>query len=1112
MTLHTELETLLLLKGRPRPPAVLLAAAECAPLSKTGGLADVVGALPAALAELGFDARVITPYHRCIKDAYAGQVEHLAHIYVDLGWRHQYAGLERLCLPGLTVYLVDSEHYFGDRIYRGGEAEVEQYAFFQRAVLELLPMLPDFAPEVLHCNDWHTAMLPFLLKTQYQHRPQGRLRSILTIHNIAFQGWCPLDTAADLLGVERRWFSIDGILHGDCANFLKAGCLFADRVNTVSPSYAGEIRTPAFGEGLQEVLLCRGSDVSGILNGLDVRSYDPASDPNLVCNYDRSCWAEKKPENKTALLSELGMDRTGPDTPLIAMVTRMTAQKGFDLVLQAMDGIIDQGAAFVLLGTGDAHYEDAMRGLARRYPGRVCAVLEYNEALSRRIYAGADYLLMPSAFEPCGLSQMIAMRYGTLPIVHEVGGLRDTVRPYNRYTGEGNGFSFYDFNCGTLLGTVAYALSVYRNAEVRAALVDSAMATDVSFAASAVEYGKLCLSLVDGAGVTPVHRPEREEFRAPFGAVKCGETVRLRLYTAGHTVQGALLVNGETIPMLPDGADYLAADYTVPDQPGLVEYRFLLSGTVLLGQNGLGCGDMQPWTITVYDPAFSTPAWAEGAVMYQIFPDRFAPGGRAAARGAAYHRKLGRSVQLHKSWDEPVKYLPDPGQRDYCPNDFYGGTLQGITKKLPALRELGVECLYLNPIFESDSNHRYNTASYETVDPMLGSEADLRALFDAAAALGIHILLDGVFSHTGDDSVYFNKYGRYPGPGAYQSEASPYAHWYDFRAFPEDYRCWWGFPSLPEVNENDPGWQDYMITGKNAILRRWLRLGAGGWRLDVADELPDEVIARMRRAVKAEDAEALLLGEVWEDATTKISYGARRDYALGRGLDSVMNYPLRGAVLDFALGRMDAAGLATFLTQQRLNYPLPMYRCLMNHLGTHDTARLRTVLGSGSEGSHMDRAQQAAFTLTEAQNARGAALQRLCAAIQFALPGMPCVYYGDEEGMQGFRDPFCRAPYRRGDKALRAFYTELAAQRGGSQALRRGDAAFAAWGGDVLCILRYTGAEAALAVVNRGGAPVTLRPALSDFAPLRAADATRLGALPELTVGAEATQLHTWTL
>lgn len=1108
--MNAELEKLLLLKGRPQPPAVLLAAAECAPLSKTGGLADVVGALPAALGELGFDARVITPYHRCIKERYAGQVEHLAHIYVDLGWRHQYAGLERLCLPGLTVYLVDSEYYFGDRIYRGGQAEVEQYAFFQRAVLELLPMLPDFAPEVLHCNDWHTAMLPFLLKTQYQHRPQGRLKTILTIHNIAFQGWCPLDTAGDLLGVEPRWFSLDGILHGDCANFLKAGCLFADRVNTVSPSYAGEIRTPAFGEGLQEVLLCRGSDVSGILNGLDIRSYDPAGDPNLVCNYDRSCWAEKKRENKIALLSELGLDRTGPDTPLIAMVTRMTAQKGFDLVLRAMDAIMEQGASFVLLGTGDAGYEHAMEELARRYPGRIQAVLAYNEALSRRIYAGADYLLMPSAFEPCGLSQMIAMRYGTLPIVHEVGGLRDTVRPYNRYTGEGNGFSFYDFNCGTLLGTVAYALSVYHDPAVRAALVDSAMGTDVSFAASAVEYGKLYLSLVEPAGVTPQHRPEREEFRRPFGALQCGQTVHLRLYTAGHAGEAALLVNGETIPMAPEGPDHLAVDYTVPAQPGLVEYRFLLSGSVILGQNGLGCGEMQPWTITVYDPDFATPAWAEGAVMYQIFPDRFAPGGHAAASGAAYHRRLGRTIQMHKSWDEPVKYLPDPGEADYYPNDFYGGTLRGITKHLPQLRALGVDCLYLNPIFESDSNHRYNTADYGRVDPMLGSQEDLQALFTAAAELGIRVLLDGVFSHTGDDSVYFNKYGRYPDLGAYQSEASPYARWYSFQSFPEQYRCWWGFPSLPEVDENDPGWQNYVIRGKDAILRRWLRQGAAGWRLDVADELPDAVIARMRRAVKQEQADALLLGEVWEDATTKISYGARRDYALGRGLDSVMNYPLREAVLRFALGQLDAGGLAAFLTQQRLNYPLPMYRCLMNHLGTHDTARLRTVLGSGSDGAGLSRTEQAAFRLSPEQDARGGALQRLCAAIQFALPGMPCVYYGDEEGMQGFRDPFCRAPYRRQDKALRQYYAGLAAQRKDSPALTQGDAAFAACDPDTLCILRYTGAEAALVAVNRGSAPAELQPALADLTPLRAEDAARLGALPALQVPPCGSALARW--
>ncbi len=1095
--MNSELGRLLLLKGREKLPGVLVAAAECSPLSKTGGLADVVRALPMALNALGFDARVITPYHRCIKDACAADVEHLCHFYVDLGWRHQYAGLERLTLPGLTVYLIDSEYYFGDRIYRGGEAEVEQYAFFQRAVLDALPLLPDFAPEILHCNDWHTALLPFLLKTQYQGRPQGGLRTVLTIHNMAFQGWLSYESAADLFGIDPRWYGIDGIRHGDCANFMKAGCLFADRVNTVSPSYADEIRTPAFGETLQDVLLCRGSDVSGILNGLDTETFDPAADPALVCNYDAGS-PEKKRENKLALLEELGLNKASADTPLIAMVTRMTAQKGFDLVLQALDTIMEQDVAFVLLGTGDAAYENAMRGMEARYKGRLCAYLAYSEPLSRRIYAGADFLLMPSAFEPCGLSQLIAMRYGTLPIVHEVGGLRDTVRPYNRFTGGGNGFSFYDFNCGTLLGTVAYALATYRDRTAMPQLIDRAMRGDYSFGPAAVEYGKLYLSVLPAASCRVVHDCAQELYRAPLGALRCGETVHLRLYAADAADSAVLLAGGESYPMQKESDGFFGVDLRVPDEPGLLWYSFRLAEDVCFGADGVGYSEMRPWCITVYDREFETPAWAEGAVMYQIFPDRFAPGGDSFAKGVKYHRGKKRRIEVHQRWDEPVKYLPADGGEYYCPNDFYGGTLRGIAERLPELAERGIRCIYLNPVFESDSNHRYNIADYRRIDPMLGTQADFRALCTAAKKCGIRIVLDGVFSHTGDDSIYFNRYGHYAAPGAYQSEESPWHAWYDFRTFPDDYRCWWGFRSLPEVDETNPDWQDFIISGEDSVMKHWLRQGAGGWRLDVADELPDEVIARMRTAVKGEAPEALLLGEVWEDATTKISYGVRRSYALGRGLDSVMNYPLRTALIDFALGRTDASALSGFLLEQKLAYPAPMYRCLMNLLSSHDTARIRTVLGSGQDGSGLSREQQAAFALTPEQDKRGRTLQKLCAVLQFALPGIPCIYYGDEEGMQGFRDPFCRAPYQPRDKALRAFYARLAEARNSSDALRRGDAAFAAHGGDVVCILRWTDADARLIAVNRSAEPAEFRPEIADFAPLTAADAARFRALPKL--------------
>ena len=480
-------------KGRKQFPRVLLAAAECAPLSKTGGLADVVGTLPKALKKLGMDARVITPYHRCIKEKYADRVEHLFHFYVDLGWRHQYAGIEKLEIDGVTVYLVDSEYYFGDKIYRGGDAETEQYAFFCRAVLDCLPNI-GFEPEVLHCNDWHTAMLPMLAKTQYDDFRRD-MRFLLTIHNIAFQGWCSFGSAKDLLRIEDKYLTGEFMELNGCADFLKAGCVFSDRINTVSPNYAEEIRTPYYAEGLEGILNARAGELSGIINGIDREVFDPRHDPDIPAGYDKSHFGGKA-KCKAALQERLGLE-VRYDLPVVAMVTRMTEQKGFDLVAYVIDELMMSGKLqFVLLGSGDQRFEDFMRGAEERYKGSLAAYIGYNEALAHLVYAGSDFLLMPSRFEPCGLSQMIAMRYGSLPIVRETGGLKDTVAPYNCYTGEGNGFSFANYDACEMRDTILRALDVYSDKEVMKSLVKNAMGTDFGFDRSAEEYARLYISML----------------------------------------------------------------------------------------------------------------------------------------------------------------------------------------------------------------------------------------------------------------------------------------------------------------------------------------------------------------------------------------------------------------------------------------------------------------------------------------------------------------------------------------------------------------------------------------------------------------------------------------
>ena len=478
-------------KGRKELPAVLLASAECAPLSKTGGLADVVGTLPKDLAKLGVDARVITPYHRVIKEKYADQVEHMFYFYARLGWRSEYVGIEKLVLDGVTIYLVDNEHYFGDKIYRGGDAELEQYAFFTRAVLDAIPNL-DFAPEVVHCNDWHTAMIPMLGKTQYVGGRQAELKYLLTIHNIAFQGKCGFDRVQDLLGVDSRYYTPEFMELNGCADFLKAGCVFADRINTVSPSYAEEIKTSYYGEGLEGILNARSGQLTGIINGIDKDLFDPHKDPLIPAHYNRGL-LRGKAKCKAALQERLGL-QVRPEVPVFAMVTRMTEQKGFDLVAAVIDDMMTwSDMQFVLLGSGDKRFEEFMRNAENRWKGRLCSYIGYNEDLAHLIYAGSDFYVMPSRFEPCGLSQMIAMRYGSIPIVRETGGLRDTVQPYNRFTGEGTGFTFSRYDAYDLKETMYRALECWSNDEIMNGLIQHAMAADFGFGLSAEEYARTYL-------------------------------------------------------------------------------------------------------------------------------------------------------------------------------------------------------------------------------------------------------------------------------------------------------------------------------------------------------------------------------------------------------------------------------------------------------------------------------------------------------------------------------------------------------------------------------------------------------------------------------------------
>ncbi|MBQ8953400.1 MAG: glycogen synthase GlgA [Clostridia bacterium] len=441
---------------------ILMAASECVPFIKTGGLADVIGALPKHIASEGEDIRIVIPKYGEIPETFRNQMTHLCDFYLDLGWRRQYCGVETLELNGITCYFIDNEYYFNrPYIYGTGGDEVERFAFFDRAVLEILPRI-GFFPDVLHCHDWQTGLIPALLKIQYAHLPEyAGIRTAYTIHNLQYQGIFPIGYVEDLLHLGDEAYLEGGVAFYNQCSFMKGGLNFADRITTVSPTYAEEIQTPYYGEQLDGLLRARAADLTGILNGIDTAEYDPAADPFIELNYSWHSIARKQ-KNKLALQSELGLNED-ENAPLIGMVSRLSGQKGLDLVQCVLNEIMATGAQLVVLGKGEDNYVNMFCSAQKRYPGRIAARIEMNGALAHRIYAACDLFLMPSKFEPCGLSQMIALRYGTLPIVRETGGLRDTVLSYNEFTGEGNGFTFFNYNAHDMLHVIERAVGIYKN-------------------------------------------------------------------------------------------------------------------------------------------------------------------------------------------------------------------------------------------------------------------------------------------------------------------------------------------------------------------------------------------------------------------------------------------------------------------------------------------------------------------------------------------------------------------------------------------------------------------------------------------------------------------------
>ena len=557
------------------------------------------------------------------------------------------------------------------------------------------------------------------------------------------------------------------------------------------------------------------------------------------------------------------------------------------------------------------------------------------------------------------------------------------------------------------------------------------------------------------------HNSWKKIYRHPHGALETKSTVRLRVavQSVGIPDEVFCVLNNKSVQMHysfdMSGSRVYECSAELPDSSGLVFYYFYVIadgekkfyGNNKAALGGLGEESFEKpslyYQITVYEKGFDTPDWMKNAIVYQIFPDRFFRGNKTPFHGH------------ERNWGEEPFYRADQFGGKYLSNDFFGGTLKGIEEKLPYLKELGITAIYLNPIFKAFSNHRYDTGDYEIIDETLGTNEDFKALCKKAKDSDIKIILDGVFSHTGADSRYFNKYGNFDGVGAYQSENSPYYSWYNFSSFPDKYDSWWGFDTLPNVNELDENFVGFIAENKNSVIKKWLRLGASGWRLDVADELPDEFIEKLRRAVKEENPEALLLGEVWEDASNKVSYGVQRKFLWGNWLDSVMNYVFRTAVLDYLTG-FDAGLFSMRINSMLENYPKPSLYSSMNLISSHDVPRALTVLSDAPDFRSLSRNEQHDYLIPPEKKALAEKRMLLATIIQMTMPGAPCIYYGDEAGMYGYADPFNRQcfPWGNENSETQECVKKFAALRNENACLRTGKYDTLYYFNGVICYMR----------------------------------------------------------
>lgn len=553
------------------------------------------------------------------------------------------------------------------------------------------------------------------------------------------------------------------------------------------------------------------------------------------------------------------------------------------------------------------------------------------------------------------------------------------------------------------------------------------------------------------------HNSRMKIYRSPFGAVTTGTRVKLRIGIFEGGIPNSVRVHyrfkDETYfqnmfyVFEIGGFCIYEAELVMPDRVGNLWYYFEIvnsMGRVYYANNperlgGLGkIYENEPdslYQITVYSKDYKTPEWFCNSVVYQIFPDRFANGNKNGKFSGD------RQDIIRRNWGEVPFYKAEQFGGKYLANDFFGGNLKGIEDNLEYLAELGINAIYLNPVFKAYSNHKYDTGNYMEIDPSFGTEEDFCSLCKKADEYGIKIILDGVFNHTGSNSLYFNKDGEYDGVGAYQSQESKYFSWYNFKNWPDDYDSWWGMKTLPGVNENSEEYRDYILRNEDSVVKHWIKKGSKGWRLDVVDELPGFFVKELRKAVKKADEDAVIIGEVWEDASNKCSYGETREYFLGEELDSVMNYPLRSALIDFAKNNIDAEEFDRRIMSLKENYPKPAYYSLLNLVSSHDVERVLTAVSTAPDKNSCSKDFMAEFSLSSEEYEKAVKKVKQIVILQMLMPGVPCIYYGDEIGMQGYADPFCRKCFDWDNKNidLKVWYSMAIALRKSFPAFVKGE-------------------------------------------------------------------------